>query len=110
MKKLLIVITLLAVMLGVCPAQAENRIIYPANNPTVVTNLHAHTCAKGHAPYTWWHDDSAYGNVSKHTCPICGRVQWEKDTSRGVKYSQNTIITKPTIVETVPKKYFYLWR
>lgn len=40
----------------------------------VDANWHVHRCVNGHE---WSHTDASYGNVSDHTCPACGSVQWQ---------------------------------
>lgn len=36
---------------------------------------HTHRCQCGSS---WSHGPESHGDVAKHTCPSCGRIQWHK--------------------------------
>lgn len=38
--------------------------------------MHAHKCKA--CNFIWFHNDANAGNVQSHTCPNCGKVEWEQ--------------------------------
>lgn len=51
----------------------KTRIQIPAKQ--VSTKTHSHRCS--YDGTIWTHAETSYGNHVEHSCPRCGRVQWE---------------------------------
>lgn len=45
----------------------------PAPVKVTAAGWHVHRCPAGHE---WSQTDASYGNRADHTCPLCGRVEW----------------------------------
>lgn len=41
-----------------------------------IRGLHSHRCAACGA--VWSHGSDSHGNRAAHTCPRCGRIQWQR--------------------------------
>ena len=66
----------------VSQGSSNNPSVSPANGlaakpsppPTVQKKtMHSHKCPSGHV---WVHDDHSFADTASHTCPICGKVEF----------------------------------
>jgi hypothetical protein len=77
-------------------AQAEKPVAKTAE--TQVIDWHSHRCP--HDGTTWRHDSSFNGSEEAHRCPLCHRVQWDKQEEH-VAIPVTTTEAKPI---TIPVK------
>lgn len=47
-----------------------------AGAPVTAKPVHYHKCPNPRCGAVWAHTDDSLGNVRDHSCPACGRVQW----------------------------------
>ena len=74
---------------GTSTVPASPRLTPPpalADSHPRVGTVHSHTCRVCNT--TWSHTDTSFGNRADHSCPSCGKVEWQISATPALQLTQ----------------------
>lgn len=65
------------IVVNKCPPAFVVKSVLPEKKVSIsgLKKIHSHRCQACNV--TWSHTDASYGNRTAHSCPNCGRVEWD---------------------------------